>query len=335
MTGRSLPSSNGPTRRSMLLGGVGVLGLGLSGCGLGTSGGFVPSGKLAGPIADVDLTGAKIAVGSKNFTEQLVLGKMAVIVLRAAGADAPDLTNIPGSSSARQAMIEDQVQMQWEYTGTAWIAYLGETTPIPDEKKQYEAVRDRDKKNNHLIWLPPAPMNNTYGFAGPSETIKKLGITKLSQLSKVPKKDLTFCVESEFNNRNDGFVPMLKTYGLTKGKDFPDGNVKVLDTGAIYSATDNGTCTFGEVFTTDGRIKALDLTVLEDDKAFFPKYNVAPVVTAAVMESFPAVADLFAPVTAALTDDVLIELNAQVDVDGKDPADVAIAWLRSEGFIQK
>ena len=122
---------------------------------------------------------------------------------------------------------------------------------------------------------------------------------------------------------------------MTKGKDFPDGNVKVLDTGAIYSATDNGTCTFGEVFTTDGRIKALDLTVLEDDKAFFPKYNVAPVVTEAVMEAFPAVADLFAPVTAALTDDVLIELNAQVDVDGKDPADVAIAWLRSEGFIQK
>jgi osmoprotectant transport system substrate-binding protein len=319
----------------MLLGGVGFLGLGLSGCGLGTSGGFVPSGKLAGPIADVDLSGAKIAVGSKNFTEQLVLGKMAVIVLRAAGADAPDLTNIPGSSSARQAMIEDQVQMQWEYTGTAWIAYLGETTPIPDEQKQYEAVRDRDKKDHHLIWLPPAPMNNTYGFAGPSETIKKLGITKLSQLSKVPKKDLTFCVESEFNNRNDGFVPMLKTYGLTKGKDFPDDNVKVLDTGAIYSATDNGTCTFGEVFTTDGRIKALDLTVLEDDKAFFPKYNVAPVVTEAVMESFPAVADLFAPVTAKLTDDVLIELNAQVDVDGKDPADVAIAWLRSEGFIQK
>lgn len=335
MTGRLLPSSNGPTRRSMLLGGVGFLGLGLSGCGLGTSGGFVPSGKLAGPIADVDLSGAKIAVGSKNFTEQLVLGKMAVIVLRAAGADAPDLTNIPGSSSARQAMIEDQVQMQWEYTGTAWIAYLGETTPIPDEQKQYEAVRDRDKKDHHLIWLPPAPMNNTYGFAGPSETIKKLGITKLSQLSKVPKKDLTFCVESEFNNRNDGFVPMLKTYGLTKGKDFPDDNVKVLDTGAIYSATDNGTCTFGEVFTTDGRIKALDLTVLEDDKAFFPKYNVAPVVTEAVMESFPAVADLFAPVTAKLTDDVLIELNAQVDVDGKDPADVAIAWLRSEGFIQK
>lgn len=328
------PSSGGPTRRSMLLGGIGVLGLGLSGCGLGTSGGFVPTGKPAGPIADVDLSGASIGVGSKNFTEQLILGKMAVILLRSAGADAADLTNIPGSSSARQALIEDQVQMQWEYTGTAWIAYLGETKPIPDEKKQYEAVRDRDAKENQLVWLDPAPMNNTYGFAGPTETIKKLGITKLSELSKVPKKDLTFCVESEFNNRNDGFDPMLKTYGMAKGSSFPEDNVKVLDTGAIYSATDKGTCTFGEVFTTDGRIKALDLTVLEDDKAFFPKYNVAPVLTQAVMDEHPEVEDLFGPVVKKLTDDVLIDLNAKVDVDGADPAEVAFGWLEDEGFIK-
>lgn len=330
-----LPSSPGPTRRSLLLGGVGVLGLGLSGCGLGTSGGFVPSGTVAGPVADIDLAGAVIGVGSKNFTEQLVLGKLAVILLRGAGADAPDLTNIPGSSSARQALIEDQVQMQWEYTGTAWIAYLGESDPIPDEQKQYEAVRDRDLEEHQLIWLEPAPMNNTYGFAAPTETVEKLGITKLSQLAKVPKPELTFCVESEFNNRNDGFGPMLKTYGLTRGQDFPEDNVKVLDTGAIYSATDKGTCTFGEVFTTDGRIKALDLTVLEDDKEFFPKYNVAPVLTQAVVDEYPEVEELFAPVVEKLTDEVLIDLNAQVDVDGKEPADVAFTWLVDEGFIEE
>lgn len=329
-----LPSSHGPTRRALLLGGAGALGLGLSGCGLGTSGGFVPSGSATGPIGDIDLSGASIGVGSKNFTEQLILGKMAVILLRAVGADSQDLTNIPGSSSARQALIEDQVQMQWEYTGTAWIAYLGETKPIPDETKQYEAVRDRDAKDNGLVWLEPAPMNNTYGFAAPTATLKKLGVTKLSELSTVPTSELTFCVESEFNNRDDGFDPMLKTYGLAKGRDFPDDNVKVLDTGAIYSATDKGTCTFGEVFTTDGRIKALDLTVLEDDKAYFPKYNVAPVLTQAVIDEHPAVEDLFAPVTAELTDEVLIDLNAKVDVDGEDPAEVAFQWLKDAGFIE-
>ena len=150
----------------------------------------------------------------------------------------------------------------------------------------------------------------------------------------MPEAELTFCVESEFNNRNDGFDPMLEKYGLKRGSDFPAKNVKVLDTGAIYQATDEGTCTFGEVFTTDGRIKALDLTVLEDDKAFFPKYNVAPVLTQAVVEEHPAVKELFAPVVEKLTDDVLIDLNARVDVDGEDPADVAIAWLREAGFIK-
>ncbi len=334
MTRLPLPSSDGPTRRSLILGGVGVLGLGLSGCGLGTSGGFVPSGSVTGPIGDIDLSGASIGVGSKDFTEQLVLGKIAVILLRAAGADSQDLTNIPGSASARQAMIENQVQMQWEYTGTAWIAYLGETEPIPDEQEQYEAVRDRDAEENELVWLEPAPMNNTYGFAAPTETLEELGITKLSELSKVPKSELTFCVESEFNSRDDGFDPMLETYGLAKGRDFPNANVKILGTGAIYSATDKGTCTFGEVFTTDGRIKALDLTVLEDDKAFFPKYNVAPVLTQEVMDEHPAVEDLFGPVVENLTDDVLIDLNAKVDVDGEDPAEVAFTWLKDEGFVQ-
>src|SRR5699024_1142816 len=222
-----LMSLGNPTRRALLLGGAGTLGLGLAGCGLGTSGGFVPTGKVAGPIGDVDLSGLTLAVGSKNFTEQIVLGKLAVILFRSAGADAQDLTNIPGSSSARQAMLADQVQMQWEDTGTAWIAYMGESDPIPDEERQYEAVRKRDLKRNHLVWLQPAPMNNTYGFAVPTAEAKKLGITKLSQIKDVPKSDRTFCVESEFNNRNDGFDPMLKTYGLERGKDFPQDNVKV------------------------------------------------------------------------------------------------------------
>ena len=95
--------------------------LALSGCGLGTAGGDAPTGTLAGPLADVEsLEGAEISVGSKNFTEQLLLGKIAVILLQSAGADVEDLTNIPGSASARAAQLEGQVDMEWEYTGTAW-----------------------------------------------------------------------------------------------------------------------------------------------------------------------------------------------------------------------
>ena len=145
-------------------------------CGLGTAGGYSPSGTLSGDLQDVDLSGASVAVGSKNFTEQILLGKMAVILFQSAGADVQDLTNIPGSSSARQAMVEGDVNMQWEYTGSAWTTYLNHDDPIPDEQKQYEAVRDEEKANG-LVWLPPAPMNNTYGFATTKEVAELLNVS--------------------------------------------------------------------------------------------------------------------------------------------------------------
>jgi osmoprotectant transport system substrate-binding protein len=307
--------------------------LALTGCGLGTASGFSPTGTLAGPVEDIDLDGAELSVGSKNFTEQLVLGKIAVILLKSAGAKVTDLTNIPGSASARYAQVDGQVDMEWEYTGTAWISYLGHTKPIADEQKQYEAVRDEDLEENDLVWLEPAPMNNTYGFATPKETLDKLGVTKLSEIKKLPVQQRTFCVESEFKNRNDGFEPMLEAYDLRLGSDVPSDNVKTLATGAIYAATDQGECTFGEVFTTDGRIKALDLVVLEDDRKFFPAYNVAPVIRKEVVEAHPDIEELFGPVAEALTDEVLLDLNARVDVDGEDPTGVAQDWLKEAGFL--
>lgn len=306
----------------------------VAGCGLGTAGGFIPSGELSGPLEDVEsFDGTEISVGSKNFTEQLLLGKMTAILFKSAGADVSDLTNIPGSASARQAQLAGQVDLMWEYTGTAWITYLGETDPIPDEQKQYEAVRDRDLEENGMVWLPPAPMNNTYGFAAKSEVAEELGTKTLSDLSSLDTEDLTFCIESEFASRNDGFRPMLKAYGLEYGKDVPEDNVKILDTGAIYEATAQGECNFGEVFTTDGRIKALDLAVLEDDKKFFPLYNVTAVISKEFMDANPQTTDLLSPVIEVLDDETLIELNARVDVDGEDHTKVAEDWLREEGFI--
>ncbi|KOS56754.1 glycine betaine ABC transporter substrate-binding protein [Rhodococcus rhodochrous] len=304
-------------------------------CGLGTAGGFVPTGELAGPLQSVEpLDGASISVGSKNFSEALLLGKMAVILLRSAGADVTDLTNIPGSASARQAQLEGQVDLQWEYTGTAWIAYLGHEEPIPDERGQYEAVRDEDLRENGLVWLPPAPMNNTYGFAATSANAQRLGVASLSDIANIPVPERTFCVESEFANRNDGLQPMLETYGIPLGSGVPRENIRTLDTGAIYEATARGDCNFGEVFTTDGRIEALDLTVLEDDRKFFPIYNVAVVVREETLTENPQIAELFAPVSRKLTDETLIELNGRIDVDGQEPAEVAYDWLVQEGFVE-
>jgi len=312
--------------------------LATSGClGLGTAGGYVPTGRLTGPVEDTkSLDDATISVGSKNFTENVLLGKMAIILLQSAGATVTDLTNIPGSASAREAMLNGQIQGMWEYTGTGWIVYLEHEKAIPDEQKQYEAVRDEDLKSNKLAWLKPAPMNNTYGFAVTKKIADKYKITKLSELKKVPVKERTFCVESELINRPDGLKGMLEKYDVPLGdpKGVPRSNLKTFQTGAIYDATAKGSCNFGEVFTTDGRIVALNLEVLEDDREFFPKYNVSFVVGEGTLKKYPQLEDLFAPVSEKLTNDALLKLNAQVDVDGREPADVAFEWLKKEGFVK-
>jgi len=309
--------------------------LALSGCGLQSANTSAPQAVPAGiePVPGAD--GAEVVVGTKNFTEALLLGKVAVIALQAAGFDVTDRSGIPGAAPARAAMLDGEVEVQWEYTGTGWLNYLGMPQGIPDRQEQYEAVRDADLANG-LTWLPPAPANNTYAFAVRSEAVAELGgIDALSDIAALPVEERTFCVESEFATRSDGFEPMLEAYGIPLGdpQGVPRENVSVLDTGAVYTATDNGLCNFGEVFTTDGRIPALDLAVLADDRAFFPAYNVAPVVRTETLEQHPGIADVFARISPLLTDDVLQRLNARIDVEGEDPADVALDWLVNEGLV--
>ncbi|MEH0109689.1 glycine betaine ABC transporter substrate-binding protein [Tersicoccus sp. MR15.9] len=309
--------------------------LALAGCGLAPATAFVPDvkpGSIA-PIAGLPQD-AKLTVTSKNFTEQLILGKIAAIAGRAAGFDVVDLTNVPGSQPVRQLMLKGEADFTYEYTGTAWLTYLGKDKPIPDQRKQWQAVKDADAANG-LTWGPPAPMNNTYAFAIRSAKAKELGVTKLSDLAKIPKSERTFCIEAEFNSRPDGMNPMLKTYGLPRGSAVPNGQIGIYDTGAVYTATANGDCNFGEVFTTDGRIKALNLTVLKDDKRYFPAYNVSPVYNTKTLAKYPQLAQVFDKISPKLTDSELQELNLQVDVQGREPADVAADWMVKEGFVTR
>jgi osmoprotectant transport system substrate-binding protein len=322
-------------RRSIRYAGlVGAAFLALSGCGLAASASYVPAGGPP-PSGKDALKGADLIVGSKQFTEQRLLGKMGVIVLRANGANVQDRTGIPGSAAARQAQLKGDVNVEFEYTGTAWISYMGNANGIPDQRQQYEAVRDADTKND-LSWLPPAPENNTYAFAIRKDAPAQLQQVKtVSDIAKLPPAQRTFCVESEFASRNDGFEPVLKRYDMPLGapNGVPRSNVTTVDTGVVYTATAQGTCNFGEVFTTDGRILSLNLKVLKDDRKFFPAYNLAPVVNTKQLDANPAIANVLAPVMAALTDDEITELNRKVDVDGQEPGQVAFNWLKSKGFI--
>lgn len=279
-----------------------------------------------------DLEGVDITVGSKEFTEQLVFGNMIATVMTAAGAQVTNRSGTTGSNNVRRALIDGSFEITPEYTGTGWITYLGHAKPITKSAKaQWQAVEQEDAEKNDLHWLPPAPMNNTYAMAMGPDAADELGISTLSEMAKLPKDDLTFCVDSEFLSRDDGFKPMLEHYGMS----FSDVDATTLGIGQIYQATaQGGECNFGEVFTTDGRIKALDLTVLKDDKKFFPLYNMTEVVNGDTLEAHPEIKEIFAQINPKLTNATMLKLNAKVDVDGEDPAEVARDWLVKEGFVK-
>ncbi len=310
-----------------------LLTLGLSACGLQSANGFIAAAE-PGKIKHYDsLDGVPITVGAKDFTEQLILGNMLATILQTAGADVTNRTNTAGSNGVRNLLLNRTVDVSPEYTGTGWISYLLHDDPVKGEKEQWQATAKEDKAKNQLIWLKPAPMNNTYAFAMGPAAAKKFKITKLSQIKDLPKKERTFCVEDEFYSRNDGFGPMLKEYGLELGTSVPKNQVLRLDTGVVYSATSRGKCNFGEVFTTDGRIPALELEVLEDDKEFFPLYNLTEVVQESLLKKHPEIEEIFAQLNPLLTNEVMLKLNAKVDVEGEDPALVARDWLKEQGLV--
>jgi osmoprotectant transport system substrate-binding protein len=302
-------------------------------CGLG-SGGTVPL--MVGPASiqpNPALEGVKITVGSKEYTEQVIMGYILEYTLAAAGADVRDLTGIVGSRSTREAQLRGQVDVAYEFTGNAWINYLGHEKPIPDSREQYEAVREEDLKRNDMVWLPPGPMDDTYALAASKAVVQRTGVRTLSQYADLVRKNpaaAKTCVDTEFRARQDGYPGMAAAYGFDPAR----AQTPVLQVGIIYQATaDAAECDFGEVFTTDGRIAALDLVVLTDDKQFFAHYTPSVTMKQGFFEAHPQIAEVTAPVTAALTNDAIIDMNKQVDVEGRDPAVVARDWMVSKGFV--
>ncbi|GAA4996599.1 glycine betaine ABC transporter substrate-binding protein [Streptomyces siamensis] len=303
-----------------------------AGCGL-TSGSPMTDDVGPGSIGQGEpLKGAHLTVTSKEFTEQLILGAIMGIAFQAAGADVLDRTGIQGSIGAREALKNGDADAMYEYTGTAWITYLGNSKPIPDPQEQWRAVRDADLKNG-VTWLPPSALNNTYALAMNQAGFKKYRTRTLSEVAALSKSDpgaVTLCVESEFANRADGLPGMEKAYGMS----VPAKNITQMDTGIIYTQVAKGSCTYGEVFTTDGRIKSMNLVVMQDDKKFFPNYNAAPVINTEALKKYPAIAQVIEPVTKKLNNTVAQDLNARVDVDGEDPHQVALDWMKSEGLVK-
>ena len=292
-------------------------------------------GDDGGGGGDGDLAGTSFTVGSKEFTEQLILGQMAILVLEDAGAEVEDKTGLVGTETVRTALTSGEIDMYWEYTGTGWTSHLGhdalEATDDPQEL--FDDVAKEDLQKNQIEWFALAPFENTYAIATTSARAEELGTATLSDYAEVANSDpskASLCAATEFLTRSDGWPGLEKEYGF----DLPKDEIVEVDLGLVFDQVPDGEkCSFGEVFSTDGRIPANDLTLLEDDKDFFVKFNLAMTSTQDALKQNPKLEDIFTPLAEALTTETMQELNAQVDEQGLPAEQVAEKWLEDNDFL--
>jgi osmoprotectant transport system substrate-binding protein len=269
-----------------------------------------------------------IVVGGKDFTEQLLLAEMTTQLLEANGFDV-DKRDGMGSMVVRNAQVNGQIDVYWEYTGTSLVTYNKISERMTAEET-YNKVKELDAKIG-LTWLNPSQANNTYALAVQASNPKTDDLRTLSDMAQAYKegKGLIMAVNAEFPKRPDGLPGLEKEYGFETTR----ADLKAMDSGLTYQALRDGQVDIALVFATDGRIKAFDFRILEDDREFFPNYAIAPVVRTDVLEANPKLADPLNALSAKLTDSVMQRLNAEIDVDKKSISDVSREFLASEDLI--
>lgn len=320
-----------------------VIVLGLAACG-GESGSASDGGSEAtaegseggGQLISeqFDLSGTSVRFGSKDFTEQLILGQLAAQALEAAGADVNLTEDLPSPAGPRDAITAGELDAAWEYTGTAWINYLGNEEPIDDPMEQWQSVKEQDLEQNDIFWTEPAPFNDTYGLATNMQFAQENGLETLEDVATFVEENpdqASLCLDPTFASRDDGLPRFEETFDVT----WPKNQLTVQDFGVIYDSTAKGDpCNFGEIFTTDGRISSLDLVVMEDESNVFISYLSAVMMPSSFNDENPELADLFVMIGEPLDEERMTELNAAVDVDGEFPEDVAAQYLQEEGFVE-
>ncbi|PLP98754.1 glycine betaine ABC transporter substrate-binding protein [Cupriavidus pauculus] len=270
-----------------------------------------------------------VRVGGKNFTEQLILSSMTTQYLKAKGIDTT-LTSGLGSTLMRQAMESGQLDVVWDYTGTALIVFNKVEEKL-DGPASYQRVKTLDAAKG-LVWLDASQVNNTYAFAMPKERagdIRTLSAYAGKMRAEGEDTKHPLAVDMEFAARPDGLEPLKGAYKLP----FTRKDVIQLDPGLVYTALKNNQVDLGLVYTTDGRVKGFDLVLLEDDLHFFPPYNAAPVVRKAVLDAHPELAGLLNALAAKLDNASMTDMNYKVDIDQQPVDKVAGEFLRSHGLI--
>ena len=267
-----------------------------------------------------------IRIGARVFTEQTLLAEITSQYLNSKGYNA-QVTGGLGSSLARSAHESGQLDMVWEYTGVSLVAYNHITDKL-DSQQSYDRVKEVDAKKG-LIWLHPSKFSNTYALALPQKVAEAFpDINSISDLNKALRdpqnKRALVALDTEFANRSDGLLGMVELYDM----DLTRRNIRQMDAGLVYTALKNGQVFAGLVYTTDGRLSAFNLKLLDDDLHYFPDYTAAPVVSKTYLDAHPDLEGLLKPLADLFDDETMRQLNARVDVDHESPSKVAADFLR-------
>jgi len=271
-------------------------------------------------------SGSVVRIGSKNFTEQLILGEMYAQLLEANGIKVQRKLNLGGTIVAHDALKNGDIDLYPEYTGTALLAILNEPTQS-DPEKVYQEVAKQYKQQFNLAWLDQSPMNDTQALAVTKKLSDEKHLTTISQMVAMASQ-LVLAAVPDFPDRADGLVGLKKVYG-----DFNFKQIKIFDPGIKYQALLNGQADVVVAFGTDGPINGYNMVLLKDDKGLWPPYHVAPVVRQDALDKNPNIKVLnkLAPL---LTTEVMQQLNWKVDgPDKADPATVAHDFLKSKALI--
>lgn len=266
-----------------------------------------------------------VKIGSKNFTEQFVVAEIYAQALEKAGIEVERRLNLGATQIAHTALTSGEIDLYPEYTGTALAAVVkGELTSNADQI--YDEVKKYYEEKLSLTLLKPTAINNGYAIIMLPEKAEEHKLKTLTDLGPA-SKDLTFGAEGTFGERKDGLPGLERVYGI-KFKEF----VKFAKLGIRYSALTSKQIDVSFGFSTDWQIEDSKLAVLDDDKGLFPPYYLVPVVRQDALKANPKIAEVLDKLAPLLTNEKMRAMNAEVERDRKEPADVAAEFLTAEGI---
>ncbi len=267
-----------------------------------------------------------LTVGSKNFTEQLILGELLAQLLGSVCSQPVERRfYLAGTYICHQAVLAGRIDMYVEYTGTALAAILKER-PSGDSQSVYLQVKDAYKRKFNLDVMPPLGFDNSFAMVMRGDDARRRKVTTLSQLASVATK-LRLGVGYEFLERQDGYKGLVSTYGLR----FAEAP-RVMDLGLLYRALQNKSVDIVAGNNTDGLIMALGFVVLEDDRHYFPPYDAVPIVRPQVFQECPQAKAAFDRLGGSITAEDMRKMNYAVDGEKQDAADVVRQFLHGRSL---